>query len=1070
MRNCAFAWSCCVLLCAPGTLLGGIKLKAIRYPASLTGVAGPRTGPQSAPLSQVIVFQFTGQPSLPAGIAEGLRIRVDATNTLGQPINGLAFGAYQVRGNSVIFTPRLPTAPLTSSFTTTSDVAANTGLPGLLPNTTYRIEVQVGTANAVRNLTGIKNSVLLPQTFRTTAIPLEYFKNAGDRAPEVRRHQIRPKVGTSGIHPNAFHDPAGLFSSIKPNRRPPFKVVFKQPVSPSAANFEGGANGTWRLRAVINPSGVPEDLIVGSTSVLTTNTARGAEVLVYPSGFLPLGHTISLELSSHFESLNGTSQPTQDEVTYSEIARYVVAADPRPGTAVDDLVLETFDTAMHQDSSTAASGDQLASWDAADSNTLRASFGFGGDGSLGRFAPPTVGNLVIVLDTDFQIFPLFSGATPDVRAGSVVQGGVFNFTGFHLPANVTLTARGSNPLIITATGNVLIEGFIDLRGGDGADDQTFNSAITALPGGSPSAGSGKGGDAHPVFSPPGAQSLRFIQTPQFGQSGFGPGNKGPGGGGGGQCGCTLPFDALVLNCTNSGGTGVGSRGSGGGGGSYATFIPEASGPEPLIPTSGRRGAIGAGDHLPVQFNAANPIPPPPAAYQALPGNPTNAVARQNDQMTFAEAYAAGLVYDLNGDMDTSLEWPQTRKVLMFGEAGPAVFLDEDQQNNFIGAGGELGQIIGGQGGGGGGSRTEGLTQDCKQQIFDLSGLPFTVLDARGGSGGGGGGAILIQAIGTIIMQGPFAQIMASGGKGGGGESTGTSSRGGGGGGGSGGAIILQSADNVFISDGSLPPAGALDVSGGCGKAAATISSNPGLGLPGGDSATLQFVDGGPGGQGLVQIQIPDSAPIQVNQNYVVARQNRNMFDMRCRNDTREDIHPLVPMRRTPSPLTPRSTARSTWYDLGAVTSDFRPPIVTTAGSLDGPIFGVPGVGPFFRGTDPGTGAVRTDSLGNVIAPFANDIEVDAPDLQRADYIPNGTEFPFSQAVEVWFEGADEDPANPGSPDLSTTTEFVSDITLLNGKRFLRWEIRFDIAAGASNSPTPNTPRQEVRRLRVPFKY
>jgi hypothetical protein len=106
----------------------------------------------------------------------------------------------------------------------------------------------------------------------------------------------------------------------------------------------------------------------------------------------------------------------------------------------------------------------------------------------------------------------------------------------------------------------------------------------------------------------------------------------------------------------------------------------------------------------------------------------------------------------------------------------------------------------------------------------------------------------------------------------------------------------------------------------------------------------------------------------------------------------------------------------------------------------------------------------------VLTPFTNDIEVDAPDLLRSDYIPNGVEYPYSQSVEVWFEGADEDVANPGSPDLTTSTGFVSDTTLLNGKRFVRYEIRFDIATDPGLPASPATPRQEVRKLRVPFKY
>ena len=1058
----------CGLLLAPTARAAGIKLKAVHFPASLTGTSGPTSPPADVPLSQVIVFEFTGKPKVPAGVAEGLRIRVDANNTAGQPINGLAFGSYRVSGNNVIFTPRLPTIPLTSAFTTTTDISGNEGLPGLLPDTLYRVDVTVGTVNSIRNLTGVKASAGLPSIFRTTNIPQLYFANASLAAPKVKLKQLRPKAGSSGVHPAVFQDPAGLFDQISAKLRPPFKIVFKRPVSPDSSNFD---SGYIRLRAVSSPSGVPEDLAVSTTSVLTVNQPKRAEVLLYPSGFLPLGHTLSLELSDKFAALSGAINDPEGAEVFTELARYVVAVDPQPGSAVDDFIFEDFDDSVNQDPVLASVADQLASWDAADSNTLRASWGFGGDGSLGRFEPPGFSTLSITLDTDFQAFPLFSGATPDVRAGTVVRGGVFNFTDFHLPANVVLTARGSNPLVITATGDVHIEGLIDLNGGRGNGDDTFDSAITALPGGSPSAGSGKGGDGHPVFSPPGATSLKFIQTPQFGQSGFGPGNKGPGGGGGGQCGCTLPLPALTGgNCLNYSANGNGSRGSGGGGGSNAQLIPSASGPELQEPVSGRRGTVGAGNHLPVQFNAANPIPPPPAAYEAQGlGNPTNAVARLSDQMTFAEAYAAGFIWDLNNDMGINATWPQTTKVTMFGAAGPDVFNDDDLTNNFIGPGGEINVLRGSQGGGAGGSRTEGLTQDCKWLIFDTWQLPFTLLDARGGSGGAGGGAILIQALGSISFTGPSAQITAIGGRSGGGEDTGRSSRGGGAGGGAGGTIILQAGVNVFMNDAALP-AQVLDVSGGCGEEALTINSSSTQGVTGGDGNVHQFGDGSPGGPGLVQIHVPEGATDQINESKTRALIWKSGYDFRCRSDAWFESIPLVNMNLTPTPLTPKSSARSTWYDLGAVTSDFRPPIVTTAGALNGPIFGIPGVGPFFRGTDSSTGQVMTDALGNVVSPFTNDIEVDAPDLLRADYIPNGTEYPYSQSVEVRFEGADEDPANLGSPDLATSTGFVSDITLLNGRRFVRWEVRFDIADPSGIPASPLTPRQEVRSLRLPFKY
>jgi len=142
--------------------------------------------------------------------------------------------------------------------------------------------------------------------------------------------------------------------------------------------------------------------------------------------------------------------------------------------------------------------------------------------------------------------------------------------------------------------------------------------------------------------------------------------------------------------------------------------------------------------------------------------------------------------------------------------------------------------------------------------------------------------------------------------------------------------------------------------------------------------------------------------------------------------------------------------------------------VTGAGSLAGPIFGIPGTGPFFRGTDANTGRVVTDAAGNVLDPFDNDIDVDAPDLLADNFVPNGPT--YFQSVEVRFQGADEDAANPGSPDLATATPFVTDITLVNGKRFIRWQIDFDIASGGSGVPQPATPRPQVNFLRIPFKY
>jgi hypothetical protein len=142
-------------------------------------------------------------------------------------------------------------------------------------------------------------------------------------------------------------------------------------------------------------------------------------------------------------------------------------------------------------------------------------------------------------------------------------------------------------------------------------------------------------------------------------------------------------------------------------------------------------------------------------------------------------------------------------------------------------------------------------------------------------------------------------------------------------------------------------------------------------------------------------------------------------------------------------------------------------VKTPAGAIPGPVFGIPGGAPFFRGTDTATGMVRTDALGWVVEPFTNDFTVDAPDLLLPDFIPNGPQ--HHQSVRVLFEGAHDDPDAPGQPLLASATGFVSDVTLLNGRRFVRWRVEFDVAMLAGPAP-PGTPLPQFNFLRVPVKY
>ncbi len=1059
--------------CFMATAQGGIKLTEIQFPKSFDGTSGP-VGPPAGtvPLSQRVVFRFSAKPKIGGNVADALQIRISSLNSLGQVVGSAAAGTYEVSGKLVIFSPRLPTVSLDDSFGPSSDPAVDLSLPGLVPETIYEIRVVSDVPGGVKNLSKVDGGIPDPLSFSTVAaVPpanavATYFPDVPGSAAALVPGGIQPKPGSKNVHPNAFEDPAGLFTSITKSKRTPFALEFKGPINPSAANLVGNL----RLRMVRDANGIVTDVPIPITPVVTENAVDGARLLVYPHGILPLGAIVSLQLMGAFEALSGSA--ANPGVGFQEVAGYTVAKDPTPGFAIDDAVIETFETTAHQDTSVAADGLPPATWSSSDGGKLRASFGFAGSGELGRFMPqdaPTV----IVLDTDFQSFPLFSGATPQAKAGTIVTNGVFQFTDFHVPPSVTIVGRGSNPLVILATGSVLIEGKIDVSGANGASDNWFDSAIVPVAGGSGGTGGGKGGDGHPV-DPPLYGTPTSIVTPTFGASGHGPGNKGLGGGGG-QNGCTLPWAGFAgLDCAGYATTlGDGSRGAGGGGGSLNVFFPIAP-EDPFTPVSGRRGGIGIGNHLPIVYDPTLPFAPEPDAYSGLPGNPTNAVAIPNPNPTFAAAHAAGLIWDSGAQFDTTTTWAQSKRVTLFGNAGVPIFTDADPTNNFMGPGGECEAYVGGQGGGAGASRTEGLSLQCHLALMSAN-LPLTVLDARGGGGGGGGGVIVIQAAGPIELTGPSAKIDAKGGDGGGGEGTSSSGRAGAGAGGSGGAVILQSGTNVIMSGASLPPV-VIDVSGGCGSNAVTLTNNSTSGTTGGDANVLQVADGGPGGPGIVQFHVPEAAPVQYDATRVNARVFPSVFDVKTGHgdcgfpgaNGSASFNPLVVRTLTSETTDSVSAGRSTWYDLGAVTSAFRPPVITSAGAISGPVFGVPGAGPIFNGTNPLTGLVETDAAGNVLNPAQVDIHVDSPDLLKDDFIPNGPL--YYQSAMVRFEGADEDPAHPGSPDLSTATGFVTDVTALNGKRFVRFEIRLDIASAPAGILSYATPLLEVDRLRIPFKY
>jgi hypothetical protein len=221
------------------------------------------------------------------------------------------------------------------------------------------------------------------------------------------------------------------------------------------------------------------------------------------------------------------------------------------------------------------------------SSTLTpAATGFG-DGSDGEFAPV----VDVVLDT---------------------SNGPFQYTSLHIPEGVTVFASGDAPLDILVQGEALLEGAIDISGGDGED------ALEVEGGNSPQGGTGvaAGGNG-------GNGAAGGLETGQDGAGG-GPGTGGvstdvvtlasPGGGGGfGALGTA--GTAYMGNVAGMGGAAYGNvaldvleGGSGGGsGGPYDRTPGNSGGGNGLIDAEDSPGAGGGGGGGAIALRAGGEI-------------------------------------------------------------------------------------------------------------------------------------------------------------------------------------------------------------------------------------------------------------------------------------------------------------------------------------------------------------------------------------------------------------------------------------------------------------------------------
>ena len=984
-------------------------LLSVEFPDPTDVNAEPTdTPPGAAPLLQQIVFTFDERPDPNDVGSSTLQIRDEN----GFPVPG----TFDVDGEVVTFTPQLPTRPITIAPNGTVDA----GGAGLQPGGAFTIRVSSATFHFVSQIdAGLlarfrdpTNPAGLLIGFRTGTDPSRFFAGPPVVAPAFLESD--PVDGVTGVSPDLFTDPDHLF----PPRRS-FLLRFDAPVDPNVANVSGD---TFQLIDLDDrPGDFPNGLPLGIDVSVLENALDHSVVEITPSGILPFGHQLALEYPS---DLHGIAQSGALSGETTIAAAFTTATTT--ALAVNDVLAEDFDGNARQETDPAKIGTGIlpANWNERGSGILEANLAFQGDGALGRFAPPppAAGDTkVIVLDTTQQTFPLFDGSTPDAPVTTVL-GGVFAFTDIDVPAGVVIQTLGDHPLVLTATGSVRLAGTIFVGGQDGNGDFAYDSAVTSVPGGAAVAGGGRGGEGHPIlFFPPDQISTSNLVSPPFGGQGFGidpaDGAMKRNGGGGGQSGMIDNPDSKgnystnhELDCSQFRTTNPGVKVPGGGGGSM--FL---RGLRPGNADDGYSGKLKDG--------RGNVLPDGQGSY---------VIRAISDKLLHC---------------GTPGSWP--------------FFDDGTTTNDFFGTHGQLTRLIGGQGGGGGASNVEGYycgiwcvhdkltTNDavCTDEDGGQNGkFGDSVGDARGGGGGGGGGAVLIQALGPIHLDGT-ARVDAHGGAGKGGESIGCSNFGGGGGGGAGGMVSLQSSSSIVVDAGAV-----VDVREGHGDDASDGDTYNGgvCSDDGGPDGAIG--DGGHGGQGFVQLQVP-------------LGQTATVIDAASafpRANSKFDPLPWIDSNNTQNPVefSPLSAALSKWFDLGRMVD--RAPGSTPAFS--------------FGGLD-ADGLVRTDADGNVLDPAGTDVVCDylgefdpVLHVYKTGKEPRQDFVPPNASVKVEFQGASAIVAGSKEIDPASVTSWSTSPTIADGLQFIRWRITFDLTAHTSDPISADTPRPAVQSIRIPARF
>jgi len=810
-----------------------------------------------------------------------IQIRSTDAAAAGNPVTGTFEIEAGSLGRAIVFRPTCPTDDFNSNG---AFIPGEVGYEIILPT-------KEDSPTVLRDTDGRSLSSGLRRTFTTPPLTQPAFLDLVQG----------PAVVTSVSFPeglNFFADPD-----------PVVEIRFNQPIDGRSVNlntdnifllYSDGEIGSGNETTFAATNKVPGQLVL-----IENCTVEGAFVEFRVTGLLPVNRNLSLQMSNLFGDIVGQTNTSALVVgTHTTPTLTAIYNDPdwvETDETVDEF-RDDFDTnqflaldepihlplAQVSDGFIAASFDYPGVFVAEDNNFVLNS------------------GVTVEVFTDSQ-----STVTDSNNRQHTVQNGVMNVHDFTINSAATFRGRGANPLVIYATGTVVINGTLNASGNLATWPTSLNSPQFVEGGAAGECGGGRGGDASQIGD---AETLRAM-------SGNGPFFIIGGGGGGGEGGFNGDAGTggiLGLNTTVV---------AGGGGGGFALTENEAvlwtewpvstgwvpnnvdnGGPDhwvdtdshahtQMVPSIGPppngNGIFGAEDgirgvnSLTVSFGVAGG---PLGMEDALPETVIDLFAGAANSPLYNEAWTTGTVPPFLFGDPTAGPDP--------GLAGPTPFSNDllglNTLNDFWGSRlmrdgsvvrGELLTPWAGSGGGGSGDSMLIEVYDADGDGADdplLSFYPVVPFQRsannisqgwdsyrKGAGGGGGGGQVLIMAIGMIKL-GAISKIQCNGGIGFSGESLIFSDNGiSGSGGGAGGHLVLHSStglDLTSINVGTaanaaqvvnLTPTDNVQAYGGRrGWAGPSYSTNTVGGRKDGND-TFAVGRGGAGANGVIQIHVPD---------------------------------------------------------------------------------------------------------------------------------------------------------------------------------------------------------------------